>query len=356
MAAKLFPTINLSPAIATMALGSASAGHSLLEKIRIAALHSFKGVEVYFGCLEAHAYVTAGVVDHQSLLQAAVETKEVCDQNGIFVVCLQPFLFFDGLTSDSARIDAFKRLRLWFNISHALGTDLIQIPTNFQQHDTTGDLGRIVEDLKEAAALGLKESPPIRLAYEGVSWGTHIDTWETTWEVVKRVNMSNLGICIDTFHIAARVWGDPTSAFGCLKNGEAGLTATLERMIQELNPQKIFYIQIGDAEKLSPPLGPGHEFWDEKMPPRMSWSRNSRLFPFENQGYLPIGRILAILVQHIGYCGWASMEIFNRKLFGGDPAIPEQYARRAKQSWALTIRFLEKEHENDRARQAVTAL
>lgn len=83
MATKLFPTIHLSPAIATMALGSASASYSLLEKIRIAALHSFKGVEVYFGCLEAHAYATTGVVNHQSLLQAAMETKKDCNQNGI---------------------------------------------------------------------------------------------------------------------------------------------------------------------------------------------------------------------------------------------------------------------------------
>lgn len=349
--------MNLIPAIATMSLGSASAGHSLIEKIRIAALHSFKGVEIFLGCLEAHAYATAGIVDQQSLVQAAKEVKEVCDQNGIVIVCLQPFLFFEGLTCDSARSDVFRKLGLWFNISHALGTDLIQIPTNFLQYNTTGDLDRIVEDLKEAADLALKENPPIRLAYEGVSWGTHIDTWEATWEVVKRVNMSNLGICIDTFHIAARVWADPTSTLGYLQNGEANLTTTLETMTKDLDPRKIFYIQIGDAEKLSPPLGPGHEFWDEKNLPRMSWSRNARLFTFQKEGYLPVGKILDILVHHLGYRGWASMEVFNKKLLGRDPTIPEQYAQRAEQSWNLTMQFLEKMYDDDdTARQASDTL
>lgn len=42
---------------------------------------------------------------------------------------------------------------------------------------TTGDIDKIVADMKEIAELGLKESPPVRFAYEALAWGAHLDLY-----------------------------------------------------------------------------------------------------------------------------------------------------------------------------------
>jgi hypothetical protein len=32
-----------------------------------------------------------------------------------------------------------------------------------------------------------------------LAWGTYINTWEDSWDVIKRANRPNIGICLDTF-------------------------------------------------------------------------------------------------------------------------------------------------------------
>lgn len=55
-----------------------------------------------------------------------------------------------------------------------------------------------VRALKE---LGLRASKlDLRVGYEPLAWGTVINTWEQVWDVVKRVNMDNVGVILDTFN------------------------------------------------------------------------------------------------------------------------------------------------------------
>ena len=70
-------------------------------------------------------------------------------------------------------------------------------------------------DLTKVADMGMARDPVVRIAYEGVAWGKYFDTWQSTWELVKKVDRPNFGLCLDTFHIAGRVWGDPVSETGC---------------------------------------------------------------------------------------------------------------------------------------------
>lgn len=333
--------MSLVPAIATVSLGRATAGHQLPAKIKAAASHSMKGIEVFYECLEQHAFDITGSINYQSLMKAAKEVAELCSEYGMKVVCLQPLLFFEGLTDESARAASFERLKLWFKLCHTLETDLIQIPTNFQQHGTTGATDQIVVDLTEAAMLGLEESPVIRFAYEGVSWGTHIDTWDGSWQIVKRIDLPNFGLCLDTFHIAARVWGDPMSVTGQSCTGDADLATSMEKMVAELDVSKIFYVQIGDAERLSSPIAPHHEFYASHEPARMSWSRNARLFAFEHDrgAHLPINLVMDTLFRRLTYRGWVSAEMFSRELYEQDPDLTKRYAQRAERSWKRTVQF-----------------
>jgi 4-hydroxyphenylpyruvate dioxygenase len=241
----------LKPAIATVSLGRSAAGHGIIGKLRQASLAGFSGVEIFFECLESLAgqkQRESGADKRIALIEAARDVRATCDAENLAVMTLQPFVFYDGLLDEATHRQKIKTLHLWFEICHILGTDLIQIPTNFQPDGTTGQLDRLVTDLTLVARLGLQQSPPIRLSYEGICWGTHISTWEGTWEVVKQVNLPNLGLCLDTFHIAGRVWGDPTSPSGRTQDADEALEASLDRLVREVDPRKIFYVQLSDAE------------------------------------------------------------------------------------------------------------
>lgn len=330
-------------AIASVSLGRSAAGHGLIHKIQQAALHSFEGVEIFFECLEHLARDLPGGLNDDNLLAAAHKTRAACESHGITVVCLQPFGFAEGLLDPKARREMLQRLRLWIRVSQALGCDLIQVPTNFLPgKDTTGDFGTICADLREIAQIGMKESLPIRFAYEAVSWGTHIDVWEGAWEVVKTVNMPNLGLCLDTFHITGRVWGDPTSKSGKNLEADRALEVSLSRMVSDLDPEKIFYIQSGDAQKLDPPLGDQHPWYDPAQRPRMTWSRNSRLFAYEEDegAYLPVHSVLDAIINTLGYRGWVSLESFSRDLASENSSIPAVYAQRGFRSWQRMHEFL----------------
>lgn len=129
---------------------------------------------------------------------------------------------------------------------------------------TTGDRKTILKDLTATAEIGLEQDPPVSFGYEDVTWGTHIDTWQGSWEVVRRVNNPNLGLCLDTYHIASRVWGNPTAP-GCKRaNGDQSLKKSMEELVTEVDVKEKFYVQLSNAEQLDHPLVGGHSFHNEE--------------------------------------------------------------------------------------------
>jgi len=340
-------------AIATISLGRSSAGHGLITKIRRAALAGFLGVEIFFECLEHYACEIEGrktTASREALLEASQRVNEVCGELRVTVVCLMPFMNFEGLLDEHERKEKFDLLQFWFELCQVLGTDLIQIPTNARPHGTTGDPERVASDLRTAAELGLQQSPPIRFAYEAVAWGSHFDTWDQTWAVVRQVNLPNFGLCLDVFHIAGRVWADPSALSGMTENCEEDLKRSLERLVREVDPEKIFYVQLGDAERLDKPIVPGHPLFEEGINPRMSWSRNARLYAFETDlsGYLPVERICRAIFVQLGWKGWVSMEMFHKSLYETDTELVGKLATRAASSWSKFLAFLE--YTSDKSR------
>jgi 4-hydroxyphenylpyruvate dioxygenase len=337
-------------AIATISLGRSSAGHGLITKIQRAASAGFSGVEIFFECLELYAREIEGgktAASRKALLEAAQRVHEVCGELRITVVCLQPFLYFEGLIDEHERKEKLDLLQFWFELCRVLDTDLIQIPTNFRPQGTTGDLERVVMDLRTAAELGLQQSPPIRFAYEALSWGNYFDTWDQTWAIAKQVNLPNFGLRLDVFHIAGRVWADPSTPSGLTENCEEDLKRSLERLVREVDPEKIFYVQIGDAERLDKPIVPGHPLFEEGIKPRMSWSRNARLYAFETDlgGYLPLEQVCRAIFVKLDWEGWVSMEMFHKSLYQTDTEMVGKLATRAMISWSKFLAFLENASE-----------
>jgi 4-hydroxyphenylpyruvate dioxygenase len=115
-------------------------------------------------------------------------------------------------------------------------------------------------------------------------------------------------------------------------------------MVDQVDVSKVFYVQAGDAQKLDPPLSESHPFYAVDQPARMSWSRNARLFPYEEDkgGYLPVEGVMKAIVNGLGYDAWVSLELFSHDLGDTDEQLPARYAERAAASWKKMIAALEK--------------
>ena len=351
------------PAIASMSLGRAFAGHSLALKLECAAEHGFEGVEIFYEDLEylakeqqltsssssSSAKIAADdTPSREQLLAAAEIVRDTCQRLKLVVIGLQPFLFYEGLVDREEHAAMIQKLKLWFEIVKTLGTDVIQIPTQFRRDaGVSGDLEIIVADMVEVADLGLKEEPVVKFAYENLAWGTFVDTWEGAWEIVRRVDRCNFGLCLDTFNIVGRVWADPERERGVVElDPYERLWETLKKMVKEVDVKKVWYVQVVGAERMRTPLVKGHEWYVEGQPARMSWSRNARLFYGEEERgqYLPIDLAARAILDRqngLGFEGWVSMELFSRTLNDTAKSVPESHAKRGEEAWRKLVKDLD---------------
>ncbi|RAH57964.1 3-dehydroshikimate dehydratase [Aspergillus piperis CBS 112811] len=302
----------------------------------------FQGVEIFYEDLEYLAK-EKGQPTEENLLAAARETKNICNHHGLEVIGLQPFMFYEGLLDRDVHQQKIAKLHTWFKIIKILGTDIIQIPSNFQPDGISGDLDLIVSDMIEVADLGLKQEPPVRFAYESLAWGTYVSTWDTMWEIIQRVDRPNFGCCLDTFNIAGRVWADPASPSGKVPDADAVLAHSLDHLVKTIDVKKVFYVQVVDAEKMEQPLVPGHPFHVDGQPARMNWSRNARLFLYEQDkgGYLPVVEVARVILKELGFEGWVSMELFSRTMADPDPSVPQSHSQRGIRAWQQLAKELD---------------
>ncbi|KAJ3493050.1 hypothetical protein NLG97_g4984 [Lecanicillium saksenae] len=328
-------------AITSISLGRGTAGHDFAHKMSMAQQNGIEGVELFHEDLLVIAQSLPGGATKSNELEAARIIYSICQQRSIKVICLQPFWHYEGLADRCKHLEHIEKLNFWFLLAKALGTDMIQIPSSFlPATELSNDHQLAVDDLRKVADLGLAQTPPIRFVYEALAWGTRINTWEQSWEMVQMVDRPNFGLCLDTFNIAARVWADPTMK-GCrTEDADDALELSLARMVQTVDVARVFCVQVVDAEKLTEPLLPGHEFHDDSQPPLMSWSRNCRLFYGERDkgAFLPIRRLSEIIFDGLGYEGWVSMELFHRRMADSEFDVPEQLATRAAVAWKKLIR------------------
>jgi 4-hydroxyphenylpyruvate dioxygenase len=344
------------PAISSMSLGRA-AHHTLESKLTAASTHGFCAIELFYEDLE---YVARSLPSSypaspagtsfpnssswdEAQIAAASYIGSLCKQHSLEVLCLQPLMHYDGLLCAREHKERIEKVKLWFLLAKRLNTDLIQIPSNFlPESQCTSDRARIVADLQEVADLGLQQEPVIRFAYEALCWGTHVEFWEQAWEIVNAVGRANFGTCLDTFNIAGRVWGDPEAEDGKTVGADEALRLSLERL-RKVDVTKVFYVEVVDAERMRKPLREGHEWRVEGQKPRMSWSRNARLFPFETEsrgGYLPVLEIFEVITKEVGYTGYVSFELFSRTMTEAGDHVPEEHARRGEASWGKLVEYM----------------
>ncbi|KAJ5728755.1 4-hydroxyphenylpyruvate dioxygenase [Penicillium malachiteum] len=313
-------------AITTSSLGL-HPSHTLPEKIQAAASASFYAIEIAYQELEDYA------------LSQTPPRERLCSSANITVLSLNPFKNFEGHNSPlEERLD---RARTWLNIAANLKTKYIQVPSQFDKEQSSGDWTRMVTDLQTLSALAASYS--VDIAYEAVAWGTYIDTWEDSLRMVQDVNRENFGLCLDAFHIAARVWGDPTVESGMREDADLALAKSLDRFVETCPLDKVFYVQLSDGEKFVPPLQPGHRFYQEDFPPSLCWSRNMRPLPLEEHlgAYLPVTDIAHAWLKRKEWKGVVSIEIFDWRM-RDESRRPKENVKRAVQSMEKLSAILER--------------
>ena len=110
----------------------------------------------------------------------------------------------------------------------ALGTDLVLVCSNSLPAAIDDD-ARAAADLAEMAARAATRG--LRVGYEALAWGRHVNRCIFTWNIVQRANHAALGLIVDSFHTLA-VNDDPAG-------------------IADVPADKLFFVQLADAPRLA---------------------------------------------------------------------------------------------------------
>ncbi len=248
----------MQTAIATVCLSGV-----LHEKLDAIATAGFKGVEIFEN-------------DLLSFNGTPRDVRRLIEGLGLKTIAFQPFRDFEGMPADR-RSRAFQRAERKFDLMQELDCDLLMICSNVSP-ESLGGIDRAAEDLRELAERAAQRG--LRVGFEALAWGRHINDYRDAWEVVRRADHAAVGVVLDTFHILAR--------------------RTDLGTIRSIPPERIFLVQAADAPLLAMDY--------------LSWSRHYRNFP--GQGSLPLTDLMLALLA-TGYDGLLSLEIFNDQFRAG---------------------------------------
>jgi 4-hydroxyphenylpyruvate dioxygenase len=189
---------------------------------------------------------------------------------GLVCTCYQPFRDFEGLAGE-LRTRAFDRAEAKFDVMQTIGADLMLVCSSVHR-EASGDIDRLTDDFRLLGERAGRRG--LRVGYEALAWGRHVNDHRQAWDIVRRVNHPAIGIILDSFHSLAR-------------------KIPIES-IDEIAPEKIFLMQIADAPEMSMDY--------------LYWSRHFRCLPY--QGDFLVAAYVAAVVRR-GYKGPLSLEIFN---------------------------------------------
>ncbi len=278
----------MKTSIATVSISGA-----LPEKLDAIAAAGFDGVEIFEQDFIAHD-------------GGAREVGRMIRDKGLDITLFQPFRDFECLP-EPLRSKAFDRAKRKFDVMQELGTDLILICSSVHPR-SLGGIKRAADDLAELGEIAKQRG--IRLGYEALAWGRHINDHRDAWEIVRQADHSNVGIILDSFHTLGRKL-DPES-------------------IRAIPGEKIFFVQLADAPAIEMDL--------------LDWSRHFRNMPGE--GDLEVKRFMQA-VMAAGYKGPISLEIFNDQFRGSNARATAQDGYRSLIALMDDVRRAEPETKID---------
>ena len=196
--------------------------------------------------------------------------------SGLRVTGFQVLRDFEGL---SGHLHAYKVdvARAMLQMCQALGAKVLLACSSASAH-ATGDVDLLARDLRKLAMLAVPLG--IRVAYEALSWGRHVNEFPQAWEIVRRADRANLGLALDSYHLLA---------------SETPLAA-----LEPVDPAKVFLVQLSDF------------LWRDvrSREDRIDTARHFRVFPGEGvHSDQVVAFVRALDAQ--GYRGDYSFEVFN---------------------------------------------
>lgn len=246
-------------------IATVSISGDLSEKLAAIAAAGFDGVEIFEN-------------DFLAFDGSPREVGHMVRDHGLEITLFQPFRDFEGMP-EPHRSRTFDRAERKFDVMQELGTDLVLVCSNISPI-ALGGIDRAADDFRELGERAAKRG--LRVGYEALAWGRHINDHRDAWEIVRRANHPNIGLILDSFHTLARKI-DVNS-------------------IRSIPSDKLFIIQLADAPLIDMDL--------------LYWSRHFRNMPGE--GDLPVTEFMRA-VAATGYDGYLSLEIFNDQFRGGSP-------------------------------------
>lgn len=206
------------------------------------------------------------------------DVGQMARDHGLTIDVFQPVRDFEGMP-EAGRARAFDRIERKFDLMGELGCPLLLVSSSTHAQ-ALGGVDRIAADFHELGERAARRG--LRVGFEALAWGKHINDYRDAWEVVRRADHPAIGLILDSFHACARKL--------------------------DLNPigaipgDRIFHVQLADA----PMIEMNIEYW----------SRHFRVMPGE--GDLPLVDFMAA-VAATGYCGPIALEILNDQFRGGSP-------------------------------------
>ncbi|WP_105439258.1 bifunctional sugar phosphate isomerase/epimerase/4-hydroxyphenylpyruvate dioxygenase family protein [Neorhizobium sp. T25_13] len=256
-------------------IATVSISGDLREKLEAISAAGFDGVEIFEN-------------DFLTFDASPREVGRMVRDAGLEITLFQPFRDFEGMP-EPQRSRAFDRAERKFDVMQELGAELMLVCSNVSTA-ALGGIDRAAADFRELGERAAKRG--IRVGYEALAWGRHINDHRDAWEVVRRADHPNIGLILDSFHTLARKIEVDS--------------------IRSIPGDRIFIVQLADAPMINMDL--------------LYLSRHFRNMPGE--GDLPvIGFMRAVAAT--GYDGPLSLEIFNDQFRGGSPKLISIDGRRS---------------------------
>lgn len=251
-------------------IATVSLSGTLPEKLEAIAVARFDGVEIF----------------ENDLIFCTLSPREIrsmTDDLGLTIDLFQPFRDLEGV-DEVQFLKNLDRAKRKFDVMGELAAPMMLVCSNALPNAVDDD-ARSADQLFRMAELA--QTRGIKLAFEALAWGTHVNTFDRAWKIVKAADHAHLGLALDSFHTLALPHDWST--------------------LSNLPGERIFFMQIADAPKLDMAS--------------LMLSRHHRCLP--GQGELDVPGFVDAALQ-AGYTGTISLEIFND---GFRAAPPRQTAR-----------------------------
>ena len=170
----------------TRSIATVSLSGTLDEKLRAIAAAGFEEVEIF----EA---------DLLSFNGSPRDVSDLCGELNLKICAFQPFRDFEGMP-EPQRSRNFARAERKFALMHELRTDLMLICSNISPA-SLGGIDRAAADFRELGDLAAKHN--IKVGYEALAWGAHVNDYRDAWEIVRRADHKHIGVILDSFHALA---------------------------------------------------------------------------------------------------------------------------------------------------------